>query len=56
VRRFAEAITAHQDAAAIFRETGDQHREEIAVDNLERAQAAKAAAGQRKVIRNVKGI
>ncbi|MFI7448484.1 tetratricopeptide repeat protein [Nonomuraea sp. NPDC049714] len=26
VRRFEEAITAHQDAAAIFREVGDAHR------------------------------
>ena len=27
VRRFEEAITAHQDAAAIYRETGDRHGE-----------------------------
>jgi hypothetical protein len=31
VRRFEEAITAHQDAAAIFQETGDRHREGIAM-------------------------
>ena len=29
-----EAITAHQDAAAIFRETGDRHGEGMALDNL----------------------
>ena len=34
VRRFEEAITAHQDAAAIFRETGDRHREGGALNNL----------------------
>jgi hypothetical protein len=36
-RRFEEAIAAHQDAAAIFRETGDLHREGIALDNLKSA-------------------
>ncbi len=40
VRRFEEAITACQDAAAIYRETGDQRREGIALRNLERARAA----------------
>ena len=34
VRRFDEAITAHQDAAAIFRETGDRHGEGTALTNL----------------------
>ena len=34
VRRFEEAIRAHQDAAAIFRETGDRHREGMALNNL----------------------
>ena len=34
MRRFEEAITAHQDAAAIFRETGDRHGEGRALDNL----------------------
>ena len=34
VRRFAEAITAHQDAAAIYRETGDRHSEGRALGNL----------------------
>jgi tetratricopeptide (TPR) repeat protein len=29
-----EAITAHQDAAAISRETGDRHREGDALNNL----------------------
>lgn len=37
VRRFEEAITAHQEAAAIYRETGDRHGEGIALNNLERA-------------------
>ncbi len=34
VRRLEEAITAHQDAATLFRETGDRHREIIALENL----------------------
>ena len=34
VRRFEEAISAHQDAAAIFRETGDRHGEGMALNNL----------------------
>ena len=34
VRRFEEAITAHQDAAAIYRETGDRHGEGMALNNL----------------------
>ena len=34
MRRFEEAITAHQDAAAIFRETGDQFGEGNALCNL----------------------
>ena len=34
MRRFEEAISAHQDAAAIFRETGDRHSEGQALDNL----------------------
>ena len=33
-RRFEEAITACQDAAAIFRETGDRHGEGIALGSL----------------------
>jgi tetratricopeptide (TPR) repeat protein len=33
-RRFEEAITACQDAAAIFRETGDRHGEGGALNNL----------------------
>jgi tetratricopeptide (TPR) repeat protein len=32
--RFDEAITACQDAAAIYRETGDRHSEGIALNNL----------------------
>ena len=35
VRRFEEAIAAHRDAAAIYRETGDRHREGLALNNLE---------------------
>jgi tetratricopeptide (TPR) repeat protein len=34
VRRFTEAICAHQDAEAIFRETGDRLREGAAQNNL----------------------
>jgi len=34
VRRFEEAITANQDAAAIYRETGGRHREGGALNNL----------------------
>ena len=34
MRRFEEAITAYQDAAAIFRETGDRHGEGMALNNL----------------------
>jgi hypothetical protein len=48
VRRFEEAITACQDAAAIFRETEDRHREGVAVNNLKLAQAAKAEANSGK--------
>jgi hypothetical protein len=33
-------MTAHQDALAIYRETGDQFREGIALNNLESALAA----------------
>jgi tetratricopeptide (TPR) repeat protein len=34
VRRFDEAITAHQTARDIFQETGDRHREAGAWNNL----------------------
>jgi hypothetical protein len=34
VRRFEEAIGACQDAAAIFRETGDRHSEGLALVGL----------------------
>lgn len=40
VRRFAEAISAHRDAAAIARETGDRHRESMALNNLEEDRTA----------------
>jgi hypothetical protein len=36
VRRFDEAITACQDAAAIYCEPGDRHREGIALRNFEK--------------------
>jgi hypothetical protein len=39
VRRFDDAITACQEAAAIFGETGDQYNEHIALGNLRAAQA-----------------
>jgi hypothetical protein len=38
--RFEEAISAHQDAAAIYRQAGNRHREETALNNLESARAA----------------
>ncbi len=34
VRRYNEAITAHQNAAAIYRETGDRHGDGMALNNL----------------------
>ena len=34
MRRFDEAITAHQDAAAIFRDTGDRHGQGLALEGL----------------------
>lgn len=34
VRRFEEAITAHQDAVAIFQETADRQGEGVALNNL----------------------
>ena len=40
VGRFGEAITAHQDAGAIFCQTGDERRERIALDCLEAARAS----------------
>jgi hypothetical protein len=40
VRRFEEAVSAHQEAVAIFRETGDRHREARALDNLGQAAGA----------------
>ena len=48
VRRFEEAITAHQDAVAIYRETGDRHREGIALGNLESVLALQAAESERQ--------
>ena len=40
VRRFEEAITACQDAAAIFWETADNHAKATAARNLENDRAA----------------
>jgi hypothetical protein len=48
MRRFQEAITVHQDAIAIFRETCDQHWENNALDNLERYRAVQAAESKRQ--------
>jgi hypothetical protein len=42
VRRFEEAISAHQDAAAIYRETRDRHSEDVTVGNLEQDRSALA--------------
>ena len=46
-RRFEEAITALQDAAAIFRETGDRHSEGVALANLEAARPRSSRARSR---------
>jgi hypothetical protein len=40
-----EAISAHQDAAAIFQETGDGHGEGTALNNLEADRIEQAAQG-----------
>jgi hypothetical protein len=48
VRRFEEAISACQDAVAIFRETADRHWEDIALDNLEKYRAAQALSSERQ--------
>jgi len=39
-RRFDEAISAYQEAAAIYCEVGDRHGEGVALKNLESIQAA----------------
>jgi len=41
VGQFDEAISAHQDAASIFRETRDDHGEQQARSNLELDRAAR---------------
>jgi hypothetical protein len=43
MRRFEDAITDFEQAAAIFRETGQQDSERTALDNLEAARAARRA-------------
>jgi len=47
VRRFDEAITACQDAIAIYRETGGQYREGITLENLDSALQSAPGTGQR---------
>jgi hypothetical protein len=47
VRRFDEAITACQDAAAIYRETCDQYREGITRENLARSLQSAPETGER---------
>ncbi len=42
--RIGEAITACQDAVAIYRETGDRHSEGQALNNLETARDAEQAS------------
>jgi hypothetical protein len=42
-RRLHEAIAACQDAVAIFRQISDEHRERIALGDLETARAAQWA-------------
>jgi len=46
VRRFEEAVSSHQDAVAIFRETGDRYWEGIALGNLDRYQAEQATKSE----------
>jgi hypothetical protein len=48
VRRFEEAITAHQDAAAIFRETGGRRWENMVLGNRERYRADQAIESSRQ--------
>ncbi|MEO3858516.1 hypothetical protein [Acrocarpospora sp. B8E8] len=40
MRRVEEAVTAFQQAAAIFHELGDRHSEDIAMSNLSATQEA----------------
>jgi hypothetical protein len=47
VRRFDEAITACQDAAAIFRDTGDRHGEGLALEGVGRALDKAGGPGKR---------
>jgi hypothetical protein len=42
LRRFEEASAAFRDAAATFRETGDRHREGIALDSLQAIRAERS--------------
>lgn len=42
VGRFEEAITAHQDVAAIYREIGDEYGEGRALNNIETVRSASA--------------
>ena len=45
--RLEEAIIAHQDAAEIFGEAGDQHGEHAALTNMKLARAVQRMLGQR---------
>ena len=47
LRRFEEAVSAHQDAAAIYRETGDRQLEGIALRNIDADRAAEDEDGGR---------
>jgi hypothetical protein len=48
MRRFEEAISVHQDAAAIFQETANHYLEEIARKNLDSDRVASAAESARE--------
>jgi hypothetical protein len=48
VRRFEGALSSHQDAAGIFRETSDRHSEDIALRNVDADRTAQAEDGGRE--------
>lgn len=50
VRRFDEAITAHQQAAALFTEVGDRHGEAMTLDNLDLSLEQSGRAGRVKSV------
>ena len=49
-RRFDEAITAHQQAAALSTELGDRHGEAAALSNLDNALKQSGQAGRMKSV------